>query len=98
MTTATTREAQMHPDLKAFSVEVPVGDDAKMADLNEALDELVEATNRYIQKVAKELQVTEECATAVWYLRTRSRWTQAHETELIRLHRAGTPPNIFDWP
>lgn len=88
----------MHPDQKPFSVEIPVHDHAKMDELNEALNELAESVNKYIKKLAKDLKITEHCAQDVWYLRTRSRWTQELEKELIRLHRAGTPPNIFDWP
>lgn len=37
------------------------------------------------------------CAMDVWYLRTRSRWTQELESKLIQLHQAGTPPNINEF-
>ena len=88
----------MHPDFKAFSTEIPIHDEAKMAKFQTAMDSLYDSTNQYIHKLAQDLGITEKCATDVWYLRTRSRWTEELETELIRLHRAGTPPNIFDWP
>ena len=41
-----------------------------------------------------ELNVTEACASDVIYLRTRNRWSQDLEKELIALHKAGTPPMI----
>lgn len=48
--------------------------------------------------LADELSVTLSCAADVLYLRSLPRWTQEVETELIRLHSAGTPPNILEWP
>ncbi len=38
-------------------------------------------------------------AEAITYLRTRQRWTQAAEDELIRMAKAGEPlPNMMAWP
>jgi len=88
----------MHRDLKIVSTEIPVNDADKMAAFQQAMDSLAEQTDKYIQKLAKKLNISRDCAQDVWYLRTRSRWTQDLEKELIRLHRAGKPPNIFDWP
>jgi hypothetical protein len=50
-----------------------------------------------ISDLGSELNISEACAADVYYLRTRSRWTQALEEELIALHRAGTPPNVFEF-
>lgn len=47
--------------------------------------------------LAKQLDVSEECASDVWYLRSRHRHTLELEAELIRLHKAGTPPDIFNF-
>lgn len=52
----------------------------------------------YFRDLAKELNCSIGCASDVWYLRQRSRWTQELEDELIRLHNAGTPPNINEFP
>lgn len=37
------------------------------------------------------------CMSDVSYLRTRNRWTQELEDELIELHLQGTPPNIYEF-
>lgn len=50
-----------------------------------------------VAALAQELQVSESCALDVLYLRTRSRWSEELEDELITLHRAGNPPNVNDF-
>ena len=55
------------------------------------------AANEEIAQLAVELSVCEATAMDVWYLRTRSRHTPELEKELIRLHEAGTPPNICEF-
>lgn len=57
-----------------------------------------ESTSNYIRNLAKELDVSEQCASDVYYLRTRSRHTPELEAELVRLHREGNPPNICEFP
>ena len=47
--------------------------------------------------LAKELNVSTACAIDVHYLRTRNRWTEDLEAELIRLHQEGKPPNISEF-
>lgn len=63
-------------------------------------DEWYREREKYMEALAKELGCSVACAADVWYLRQRSRWTQALEDELIRLYNEGTPPNIneFDHP
>jgi len=51
----------------------------------------------YLKSLAEELQCSYACATDVWYLRQRSRWTQELEKELIRLYNEGTPPNVLEF-
>ena len=48
-------------------------------------------------KDIQELGVSERCAADVFYLRTRSRWTEELEKELILLHKNGNPPNMCDF-
>lgn len=50
-----------------------------------------------IKSLSKELNVSEGCANDVFYLRSRSRWTQELEDQLIELHRKGTPPDIYEF-
>lgn len=51
-----------------------------------------------VQSFAIKLGITEACAYDVLYLRTRHRWTQELEDQLIALHKAGTPPeSIYEY-
>jgi len=62
---------------------------------NNRQDEL----SKYIVDEAKKLGCSESCAADVVYFRTRSRWNQADEDELIRRDRAGEPaPNMCEYP
>lgn len=88
----------MERDLDTFSIEIPINDEQGMKDFQEIMDSLAEETNQYIINLSKELNISMRCASDVWYLRTRSRWSEENEKELIRLHSVGTPPNVFDWP
>ena len=42
-------------------------------------------------------QVSPECVLDVEYLRTRNRWTQELQFELIALHKAGKVPNMNEF-
>ena len=44
--------------------------------------------------LAREMNVSVECASDVLYLRTRSRWAQELENELVELHKEGKSVNI----
>ena len=83
--------------MDAFSVEIPINDPGKMEEFNKLMDLLRDETTKDIQTLAEKLNVSENCASAVFYLRSRSRWTQELEDELIRLHKSGTPPNICEF-
>ena len=47
--------------------------------------------------LASIFNVSESCATDIWYLRSRNRWTQVLEDELIALFKAGTRPNMNEF-
>lgn len=91
-----------HPDAQPFSIKLD-GEDLKdpktMEDFNKLMETVQDETAAYIDKLAYDLNVSGQCAGDVWYLRTRSRWTQRAEDELIRLHKAGSPPPVLQgWP
>jgi len=66
--------------------------------LNDFMDEWQDAMVKYILEEAKRLGVSDKCAGDIIYLRTRSRWTQELEDELIRMDKAGEPaPNMCDY-
>jgi len=48
-------------------------------------------------ELMEELDITQNCAIDVLYLRGRHRHTEELEKELIALHKAGTPPNIMEF-
>lgn len=60
-------------------------------------DEQVGHYRSTVEQIAKELNISPACASDVVYLRSRSRWSQILEEELIALHELGTPPNIFEF-
>lgn len=87
-------------DLQTYCVELhaeQLKDPKIVAEVNHLLDLEFAALDRYTQQVAKELSISEACAADVVYLRSRSRHTPELEAELIRLHKAGTPPLIYDF-
>lgn len=88
----------MKNDLTTFSCEIPFDDPKAMNEFQKMMDKIHDATTKYIKNLMVELNISQACAFDVWYLRTRSRWTEQLEIELIELHRNGNPPNIYDWP
>ena len=61
---------------KAFLIEMPDPEDKEgMAAFYDLMNGIQDATIEYIKKLAKELDVSEDCASDVYYLRTRSRHT-----------------------
>ena len=84
-------------DLETFVITVDNPGKEDLDNLSKLMAAAQDETVAYINKLAEELNVDSMCAGDVWYLRTRSRWTQELEEELIRLHQAGTPPNMCDY-
>jgi GAF domain-containing protein len=64
---------------------------------NEIMGDYQKEQLEYVESLAQELGVSVECAEDVNYLRSRSRHTEELEAELIRLHKEGNPPNIFEF-
>ncbi len=85
---------------EVFRIEL-TGEDLKnketMAEFQKVMDELHDANVKYVEELAQELNISVACANDVYYLRSRSRWTPDKETELIRLHREGNPPNMCEF-
>lgn len=66
---------------------------------NEDMDKVNQALVEEAIEISKKLGISEDCALDIQYLRTRSRWTQEAEDELVRMDKAGEErPNIYDWP
>ncbi len=70
--------------------------------LGTALQDAHEAHARIVNAEEKELvekygSIPGGCFYDVFYLRTRARWTEELEQELIRLWQAGTPPNVMEF-
>lgn len=84
--------------MSVFRIEIPAQmSEEQAAALNECVNRINDLSLEEIKVIASELNVSESCAGDVWYLRQRSRWTTELESELIRLHRAGTPPNLMEF-
>ena len=73
--------------------------DDKMEEFQEFMNDIQDAYILETLFLAKKLGVSDSCAMNIQYLRTRSRWTQDLEEELIRMDKEeGRQPNMCDWP
>jgi len=75
--------------MQSFSLEIPVHDERKMKEFQSAMNEVHRRTNDYIVDLARELNISEGLAMDVWYIRTRSRWTQELEAAFIKAAQDG---------
>jgi len=66
-------------------------------DIQDAFEKAQDRVVEEIVALAKELKVSEKCASDVLYLRTRFRHTPELEAELIRLHKEGIPVNVYEF-
>ena len=66
----------------------------------EEMNQLANAQQEYmienINAIRDVLEVSEDTASAIHYLRTRSRWTEEKEQELIDRDRVGNPIPLHD--
>ena len=84
--------------MPVFSIDLPGDpDDASWDAFQKLMDFMQDEHIAYVKHLAKELGVSENCASDVAYLRTRSRHSSELEGKLIELHKAGTPPNINEF-
>lgn len=75
-----------------------LNDEEKMDSFQDAMDAYYEEMEKYTKSLAEELGVSVSCASSVEYLRTRSRWTQELEDNLIEMDKKGLPmPNMCDY-
>jgi lysophospholipase L1-like esterase len=85
------------PRHETFSIEIPVNDPKAMDAFQKAMNEYYDDLTRTIEKEAEELGIPIGAMSDVWYLRSRSRWTQEKEDYLIRLARKGKQlPNMME--
>lgn len=71
----------------------------KMDAFQELMNAGMDETVKEIERVAEELKVNDSFASAIVYLRTRSRWTQELENKLVEMAKAGEScPNMMGWP
>lgn len=63
-------------------------------EFNQMLNDSQEFMVEEEKKIKKEFGVSENTASAILYLRSRSRWTPEKETELIKRDHAGNPISL----
>lgn len=69
-----------------------------MKAVQDIMDASQDAMVLEIKRVSDELGVSEDYASAIVYFRTRSRWTQELEDNLIHMCKNGDPcPNMNDY-
>lgn len=86
--------------MSTYSIEFnqsTLNDPKAMQAVNDFFSAVQESMVEESKNLAVELGVSLSCAVDVQYLRTRSRWTEELEEELIALHKAGTPPNVMEF-
>ena len=84
-------------------MSIKVDPTGEMESLNQLMSVVQDGYAKEINRIAKKLDVSDGVASDIWYLRTRSRWTQKLEDELIAAYRSGNPINSGDvlsgeWP
>jgi len=84
----------------AFVVTIPdVNDKDAMDAFQRMMDEIADAAHREVDEVSCLLGIPMSFAWAIQYLRTRSRWTQELEDQLIQMGKRGEVcPNMMEWP
>jgi hypothetical protein len=84
-----------HPEVKTFCINIP-SDENSLEKFQDVMDVWVEAEVEYEEKVMKDLGISHKAASAICYLRTRSRWTQEKEDYLVKLDKEGKElPNVL---
>ena len=82
---------------ESFSIEIPINDDKAMDAFQKAMDAYHDEMDKMIAKEAKELGIDVGAMNEIWYLRSRSRWTQERENYLINLAKEGKElPNMME--
>lgn len=67
-----------------------------VSELNSVMDAWQDSMVEEERRIIDELEVSPNTASAILYLRSRSRWTVAKEQELISRDRAGNPIPLGD--
>ena len=97
-------ESENEREREVYCISLDTSDPASIEEFEEFMDKIQDKHVKHVEDVRKSLSlllgkdISIDCACDVVYLRTRSRWTEELEIELIRLHVEGNPPNISDWP
>lgn len=77
----------------SFAVEMPDRDDVEgWKAFNEMMDEVCDASSKAIDDIIFTHHVDFETANAVWYFRSRERWTQEKEDELLNWKKVNPKP------
>lgn len=86
-----------HPDMPTVAVDIPNSmTQGDWEELQEAMNAWQDAQTFYIISEAKRLGIGEGYMADIYYLRTRSRWTQEKEDYLIGLAKEHKEfPNIM---
>ena len=82
---------------ETFAVEIPVNDPEAMDEFQKAMNAYWDEMNNLITEEADKLGIPYGAMSDIFYLRTRSRWTQEKEDYLIKLTREGKDfPNMME--
>lgn len=87
----------MHPELTTISIHAnDETTEEEWDQINAVLSQVQDEAVVYIKSEAERLGIDERYMSDIFYLRSRSRWTQEKEDYLISLAREGKPfPDIL---
>lgn len=81
---------------ESFAIEIPINDPEAMEKFQEAMDDYHDQQYKLVAAEAERLGIPIDPMFDIWYLRSRSRWTQEKEDYLIQLAREGKElPNVL---
>ena len=79
--------------------EEDASDPGTMLVINNLFAQQQNAWQEQVNEISELFGVSDLWASCIWYLRQRSRWTQALEDQLIQMAHDGEElPNMFEWP
>lgn len=70
--------------MATFEIEIPVDDPEAMVEFQTFMNKVQAETDKYVCEMAKDMHIPVLLAYDIWYLRQRSRWTQALEDRILR--------------
>lgn len=76
--------------------QTDMNNEETMSHLSELMNAQQDMWIQEIQEIAEQYNISDGWASDIWYLRTRSRWTQEKESEMIKQAQNGEDRMSFE--